>query len=144
VQLTEHFTLEEMQHSDKAADIGVLNICPPGFYKNLQFTALGLERIRACLMGFPIKILSGYRCPDLNRYVKGARDSQHVVGEAADFICPGYGPPRDICIRLQTNIKTLGVDQLIMEGTWVHVSFTMEPRHETLTFKNGIYVKGIA
>ncbi len=143
-RLTDNFTLEEMTHSDKALDIGVMNICPPGFYKNLQFTTLGLERIRACLMGFPLQVLSGYRCPDLNAYVGGSKNSQHMTGEAVDFICPKYGSPTDVVIRLQPNMRILGIDQLILEGTWVHASFTWSPRYEVLTKRNGIYVKGIA
>ena len=35
--------------------------------------------------GAPIIVTSGYRSPALNRAVKGAPTSQHVLGEAADI-----------------------------------------------------------
>jgi uncharacterized protein YcbK (DUF882 family) len=34
----------------------------------------------------PIRILSGYRCPDQNRAVGGAASSQHPQGKAADIM----------------------------------------------------------
>lgn len=47
-----------------------------------------LERIRA-LRSRPLRIVSGYRSPATNRRVGGARNSQHLVGTAAD-IPSGY------------------------------------------------------
>lgn len=38
----------------------------------------------------PIRIVSGYRCPEHNRAVGGAKQSQHVIGAAAD---PLFGRP---------------------------------------------------
>lgn len=35
----------------------------------------------------PIIITSGYRCPNLNACVNGAKNSQHMKGEAADIKC---------------------------------------------------------
>lgn len=43
-----------------------------------------LERIRA-LSGRPLRIVSGYRSPETNRRVGGARYSQHLLGRAADI-----------------------------------------------------------
>ena len=37
------------------------------------------------MWGSPIKINSGYRCPELNILVGGAACSQHMSGEAADI-----------------------------------------------------------
>ncbi len=103
----------------------------------------GLERVRACL-GFPMKILSGYRCDALNEAIGGVRNSQHVTGEACDFICPEFGTPRDVCLFLSQWMRVLGIDQLIYEGKWVHVSFTGMPRHMALTWKiDGGYQPGI-
>ena len=38
--------------------------------------------------GLPIQVTSGYRCPQLNAAVKGAANSQHLAGEAADITIP--------------------------------------------------------
>lgn len=44
-----------------------------------------LEPLRHDLRGAPIRVLSGYRSPALNRAVGGSMTSQHVLGEAADI-----------------------------------------------------------
>lgn len=47
-----------------------------------------LERLRA-IVGRPLTIVSGYRCPWWNARVGGARASRHMQGDAAD-IPAGY------------------------------------------------------
>jgi len=39
--------------------------------------------------GQAVLVLSGYRCPEHNRRVGGAANSQHVFGKAADIRVPG-------------------------------------------------------
>jgi hypothetical protein len=64
-------------------------------------------------------------------------------GEAGDIKCPEYGPPIEVCRRL----IFVGVpfDQLILEFSWVHVSFVPGmPRGRVLTrLPNGSYVEGL-
>jgi uncharacterized protein YcbK (DUF882 family) len=36
--------------------------------------------------GGPVRVLSGHRCPRSNAIVKGAPDSQHLYGRAADLL----------------------------------------------------------
>ena len=43
-----------------------------------------LELLRA-IIGRPLPIVSGYRCPVHNRRVGGGRRSQHLLGKAADI-----------------------------------------------------------
>jgi hypothetical protein len=50
-----------------------------------------LEDLRAAI-GKPILITSGCRCERYNRYVGGARSSQHVLGAAADITVQGMAP----------------------------------------------------
>jgi hypothetical protein len=81
----------------------------------------------------------------LNALVGGSRTSQHAKGEAVDFQCLGFGDPKAICLELMANKKTLGYDQLILEPTWVHISFTLgHNRGRELTYlgKNS-YAEGI-
>jgi len=71
----------------------------------------------------PIRINSGYRCPELNGAVGGVKNSQHMRGEAADIHLPSVEKGQEYLAFL----KTLpAVDQLIWEeekGTiWIHVS----------------------
>lgn len=77
-------------------------------------------------------ITSGYRCQELNELVKGSKTSQHMQGEAFDFISPDYGDPKAIFEDLFKYRFILGIDQLILEPSWVHVSFTLNPRYEFL------------
>lgn len=140
--LTEHFSLEEFTQSAMASRYGIDNNPPFDIGKALQYTAAGLERVRS-MLGFQVKVTSGYRCPELNKLVGGALDSQHVKGEAVDFVCPQFGTPFQICHSLADYLGVLGIDQLIQEGTWVHCSFTHSPRKEILTMKDGRYLKGL-
>jgi len=64
-------------------------------------------------------IRSGYRCPELNAAVFGALNSQHVRGEAFDFTIAGVDL-RELFDWLKNYVD---FDQLILEPTWVHVSY---------------------
>lgn len=50
----------------------------------------GLEKLRSAMGNKPMTIISGYRDPAHNRRVGGARESQHLKGNAAD-ISQSYG-----------------------------------------------------
>ena len=41
------------------------------------------------LAGVPIRVVSGYRCPEHNREVGGAKNSYHLQGKAADIVIEG-------------------------------------------------------
>ena len=140
MNLTEHFTLEELtvtSHRD------IDNTPPPETVDKLRATARGLEHVRLVL-GVPVLVTSGYRCPELNDKVGGSANSQHMRGEAADVVMPSYGTPLDVCRAIEAS--DIRFDQLIWEGTWVHVSFVEDrkPRREVLTWIKGQgYSKGL-
>jgi zinc D-Ala-D-Ala carboxypeptidase len=136
MNLTEHFTLDELTVSETAARKGIDNDPPPAVLERLKYTARGLEHIRL-ILGVPLIITSGYRSPALNAEVGGSNNSQHTRGEAADFIAPRFGTPLEVCNALTAS--DVRFDQLIWEGGWVHVSFTdaRTPRREILTWKRG-------
>jgi uncharacterized protein YcbK (DUF882 family) len=52
---------------------------------------LGLYQIQE-IIGRPLSINSGYRCPTHNAQVHGAPHSQHLTGRAADISSPGVSP----------------------------------------------------
>jgi zinc D-Ala-D-Ala carboxypeptidase len=133
MNLTEHFTLAEMTHSQKGDRLGLDNTPTEVALQNLIRTAKGLEGVRVRLGRRPISVSSGYRSPAVNKAVGGAKRSQHITGEAVDFICPSYGTPEDIV----ANIVDMDYDQLILEfanngGGWVHISFSDNNRNEAL------------
>jgi zinc D-Ala-D-Ala carboxypeptidase len=148
MNLTPNFTLEEMIHSDLASRRGISNQPPPEVLPRLMRTAQLLEQVRLVL-GAPMIVTSGYRAPEVNRAVGGSSVSAHCDGRAADFMAPQYGTPAAIARRLERS--NLAFDQLIFEGTWVHISQAREgekPRFQVLTahFNGGppTYTEGIA
>lgn len=151
MKLSPHFALQELVHSETAVRRRLDNTPPPAVLNNLAFLAGRLEVVRELLGNKPVLISSGYRSPEVNKAVKGSKTSAHMTGLAADFICPGFGAPLDICRRLAEHGAQLAYDQLIQEGTWVHIGFAptgKEPRRQVLTahFKAGggvAYVTGL-
>lgn len=142
--LSTYFTWEEVCHSEWASRNGVENVPPAALYPSIRYTALQLDKVRK-LLNRPVLVSSWYRCPEVNKGV-GSKSlkSQHLKGEAVDFICPAYGTPKEVAQVLAKNIDTLRFDQLIYEHTWIHISFTAVPRGQILTLgKDGSYSTGI-
>lgn len=137
MNLTEHFTLEELVFSETAIRKGINNEPSEAVKRNLQVLANNLERVRAILLS-PIHISSGYRSFSLNKEVGGSSKSAHMDGYAADFTAPTFGNPEAIVRTLKRAM--IQCDQCIMEGTWVHISFAPEMRNQFLiaTFNNGV------
>lgn len=127
MNLSEHFTLEEMIASQTAARYGIDNTpnddqiqCLANLCTNI------LEPVRSFLKqsnpSTLILISSGFRCPELNKKIGGSTTSQHCFGEAADFTAKNwsvYDAFRAIALG------GFPYDQIIYEGTWVHASFTV-------------------
>ena len=130
--LTAHFALEELccsQHREFD------NTPPPEVVGTLRLTAARMEDVRRRLGGRVISVSSGYRSRPLNRAVGGAATSAHLTGHAVDFNCYGFGDPLAVCRALAKS--DLAFDQLIEEGTWVHVSFDPRLRRQVLTRREG-------
>lgn len=89
-KLSPNFTLDEMVQSERAErDEELLK----QQQEPLQHVVDSLRYLcRTTLqplrdkLGFPIRITSGYRSPDVNRAVGGSATSQHCFGQAADCI----------------------------------------------------------
>lgn len=127
MNLSEHFTLEELIRSEKAEELHIDNTPPPFVIENLRHLCINvLEPLREKI-GKPIHITSGYRCPELNAAIAGsAKTSQHQLGEAADTHVDGMSVEEWFQF-----VKKSGViyDQLIQEfDTWVHISHHDAPR----------------
>ncbi len=135
MMLTANFSLAHFTASETAERAGIVNAPPPEIVANLQRLAAGLEEIRL-LLGWPLDISSGYRCPELNRAVGGSATSQHVLGMAADFTCPQFGTPIAIAATIQAS--DIRFDQCILEfNRWVHISFSPAPRRRILSIYDG-------
>jgi hypothetical protein len=145
LNLSPHFTLEEFTRSEAATRKGLDNTPDADTLEVLRSTAIGLEEVRA-LLDAPIEVTSGYRSPKVNSAVGGSATSQHCKGEAVDFRAPQFGTPLEICREIMAS--DIVFDQLIYEGTWVHISFASQPRRSMLTahFNGGrvTYTNGIS
>jgi zinc D-Ala-D-Ala carboxypeptidase len=134
MNLSPHFTLEELTASETAARNGLDNTPGPIAYQNLVRLANFLEEVKKVLGGKPVMINSAYRGPEVNAHVGGSKNSQHMVGCAADIKVPGMTPDQ-ICKAIIAS--ELQYDQLIREfDSWTHISITNEegstPRGQTL------------
>jgi hypothetical protein len=141
--LTEHFTWAEANvtlHRD------IDNTIPEEVKANILHSAKQMERVRA-LLNLPISISSWYRCPELNTAVKGSKTSQHMLGFAIDFICPKFGTPAQVVKKISEFPELIRFDQLILEHTWVHISFAnplSSGKREVLSLlHSGGYAQGI-
>ena len=145
-QLSMNFSLNELTASQEATRHNINNTPSAAVVENLRMLAALLEQIRTLLGDRSIHISSGYRSLALNRYI-GSRDlSAHVRGYAADFTCTAFGKPIEVAKKIaESNLK---FDQLIYEGTWVHISCDPQNRRQLLTarFEHGhtYYTTGIA
>jgi zinc D-Ala-D-Ala carboxypeptidase len=120
MQLSKHFTLEEFTHSDTALKLGIDNSPNEEQTEKLKtLCEFVLERIRE-FFGLPVHIDSGFRSEALNDAVpNSSKTSQHSLGEAADITIPGL----DLVHIIRYIVAVLEYDQVILEPTWVHVSF---------------------
>lgn len=77
----------------------------------LLFTIL--QEIRNKL-GVPIRIHSGYRCPDLNKAIGGSWTSQHMKAEAVDWSPSGVNDDREIMTSaFRTSVDLLKRHQIM-------------------------------
>ena len=65
---------------------------PEEYEDSTQLLMEQLEGLRTALNGASITIISGYRSPEHNARINGARNSKHVLGEAADIKVHGHSP----------------------------------------------------
>jgi hypothetical protein len=145
MQLTPHFTLEELCFSQEAARAGIDNTPSREVLANLVRLAKMLEKVRALLKN-PIHISSGFRCAELNTRIGGSAKSAHLEGRAADFICPAFGTPYVVAKRIAA--ARLGFDQMIHEyGRWVHIAVpranARADRELLSIFEAGRYLPGL-
>lgn len=130
MQLSDHFTLEELTHSDAGSRAGLINAPSELQILHLKTLCLTLEKIRS-ILSQPLIIHSGFRSPAVNALVGGVANSAHLSGWAADFIAPAFGPPLIVARELARSLAEF--DQLIYEfGSWVHVSVDPQMRKQIL------------
>ena len=132
-----YFTINELTKSSTAQRLHIDNNPTQEVKDNLNALIDNvLDPLRE-LYGKPIIVNSGYRSFKLNKAVGGAKNSQHLVGQASD-ICTVQNTKESNkqLFELIKNSK-LPFDQLINEYdyNWVHVSYSPRNRRQILTIK---------
>lgn len=131
--ISKNFAITEFIASHTATRLGIDNTPSASVVAALTNVLIpSMQQIRD-MLGEPIIIKSGYRCPHLNAVVRGSPNSDHLTGHAADFVAPAWGDPLKICRLLQSEMATIKFDQLIFEVGWVHISFNARRRNQVLT-----------
>jgi len=122
MNLTPHFTLEELTHTDHREFDNTPN---DSELANLVRLADFLEQVKVVLGGKPIMVNSAFRCKQVNDAVGSKDTSQHRIGCAADIRVPGMTPDQVVKAIIASGIA---YDQVIREfetptgGGWTHIS----------------------
>ena len=137
MNLSTHFSLEELTRSQSALRKGIDNTPGPSEIKNLSRLCIDLlEPIRGVL-GVPMHIDSGFRCKEVNAAVGGAKTSAHIDGRAADIVPVGMDLHK--AFDIIRNALYFPLDQVIIEcDSWIHVAIPKESipaRHQALIAK---------
>lgn len=114
--------------SNQAIKLGINNTTNDSeILANMRYVALNVFEPLRKHFNRPIGISSFYRSSALNKAIKGAKNSQHLTGEAIDIDADIYGgiSNAEIFNWIKNNLE---FDQLIWEfgndtnPAWVHVS----------------------
>jgi zinc D-Ala-D-Ala carboxypeptidase len=129
MNLSKNLTLFEMTRSETAKRKGVSNQPTPEHIENMKVLAEKIfEPIREHFNA-PIYVTSGYRSAALNKKIGGAKNSQHLTGEAMDIDMDGHSSGVTNVQIFNWIRANLIFDQLIWEygssisPDWVHVSY---------------------
>lgn len=135
--MTEHFTLEELTHTDHRTLDNTPNETE---LANIQRLAQFLEEVKTVLGGKPIMVNSAFRSKAVNDAVGSKDTSQHRIGCAADIRVPGMTPDQVVRAVIASDLP---FDQVIREfsdpikgGGWTHISVSNKasdkPRKQAL------------
>ena len=116
-----YFTIKELCRSTKAKKLGIDNTPTEKAVENMtRLINIVLDPLREAY-GEAITVNSGYRSPALNKAVGGAKNSQHMTGEAVDITVGNKEGNKWLFEYIKNNLP---YDQLIDEYdySWVHVS----------------------
>jgi hypothetical protein len=136
-QLSVHFTLEELTHTDHREFDNTPNSQETA---NLIRLAGLLEDVKLLLGNKPIMVNSAFRSKQVNDAVGSKDTSQHRIGCAADIRVPNMTPDEVVRAVIASDLP---FDQIIREfDRWTHISVPSNPsdkarRQALIIDKNG-------
>lgn len=120
---TKNFKLLEFTYSSDAQILGIDNAPPLEIMENLKYTMEKMQELRDKL-NLPIIVTSGYRCPKLNKFVNGAKNSDHLTGLGVDFYVSGYSFDEQKCLsEILKKSKDVRYVKFYQKTGHIHVSW---------------------
>lgn len=141
--ISRSFSWSEFEATSHAAELarkGVRNVIPSFEVRDsvLALVRSVLQPLRDVYQK-PMRVNSGYRCPELNRIVGGVATSQHVKGEAADIHTGSQVETYRLAHLAKSTPEIWAeIDQMICYDTFVHISHKRvgTQRHQLLFNKS--------
>jgi uncharacterized protein YcbK (DUF882 family) len=130
MQLSEHFNLAQLTRSQTATRLKLENIPSSTDIENLKWLCVKILEPLYTLFETKklgnFQITSGFRSLPLNKAIGSNNNSQHVKGQACDFVVNGITVNQAFDIIKATDLP---FDQLINEfGEWLHVSYDRDKK----------------
>jgi zinc D-Ala-D-Ala carboxypeptidase len=125
--------------SNKATELGINNETDDLCILNAGMKTMDkLQEIRE-YTGLPITITNIYRCPELNKAVKGSPSSWHMQGLASDSNLKGHTP-----LEYAKKVKESGisVDKCLIENGCLHMQFCLDDSKNRNIFAEAKIVNG--
>jgi zinc D-Ala-D-Ala carboxypeptidase len=141
MEISKYYTLQDFTRSYEATRRNLDNTPGQQEIENIKKLCQAVLDPLTDLLNQKLTINSGYRSLLVNSAVGSKPTSQHVKGQAADIEINGMSN-YDLAKFIEENFP---FDQLILEfyesgkgknSGWVHVSYTDNPRSQTLTINS--------
>lgn len=131
MNLSKNFTLEEMTDTST----GLPNNPSKKEINNLKLLCENILQPLRDFIGEPITVNSGYRSESVNKEVKGAKNSAHMLGTAADITMNSKDNNKKMFEWIRENCE---FRQLINEYdySWIHIEYrTGDNKKQVLNIK---------
>jgi len=139
IRLSRNFTLDEFIKSDVAMRKGIDNSIPRKYLIRLQYLVTTVLQPIRDVFG-PIRITSGYRCPELAIAIGSTIHSNHTYGLAVD-IEPHNGNTRlsSILEYIHNNLEYKELIGEYFPNGWVHVAAENGNNKKVLKLKDSTH-----
>ena len=120
------FSVRELTASSTARKYGIDNTPQDAeIIEHIEELIEFVDGVRAA-WGGPLIVTSGYRCPQLNEKVGGAKTSAHLTGYALDIV-PANNQKDKFFLFFKDYLKDKDFDELIFEknssgAIWIHIA----------------------
>lgn len=124
-----YFSISELSHSATADFYKIDNTPSPEVVKNLEILVEKILDVAREELGQPIYVNCGYRCEEVNKLVGGVKNSQHILGKAADIWAKDMK-------KLWEILSKMDFDQLIRYKTFYHISYNGDKNRHQIIMKD--------